>query len=759
MADAPRRPLLNPVLRFTQDPKPKPVTGGGKSADSIIRDRLDEQRKVLTESFRIMAETVADQPSFSGQVVLYAAMFDDSFAPSYTPDDLFHPICGARLITPHRSGYLVQMQANQLVHLASKIERTQRVKELVDISRVQTAGFFSEENARGGRAIDTLWEEAPQTETGRAFITWLTPLRDRDAAEHLLQKVASLREEAISSPPPLLEEVRAAFDSSVPAVMRRSLQAAASEGDRIALAMRDYRQRGHARATLIIPSKAALSQLLASGTVFRIDPVSPITSTAPGDGTEPNRPLPVDMSGLPIVGVVDGGLTANSYKPAEAWCAPPFVTDGHADTKHGNQVTSLIVQGHDWNNNLTLPPLYCQVGTVQAVRKQGASPVIFDPQNFIAYLDGLMGAATNTRVWNFSLNQKQDCPLDYVNPLSHDIAVLARKHEILPIISVGNKPGTHLQPPADCEAAITVGGRQHDSNGDPDGECKVSLNGPGPSCMLKPDLSHFSEVRVIGGTITEGSSFATALTSPVAAHTMARLRDAAPDLVKALLLHNADRDAFDPKLGFGTPAVDPLPWECRPGFVTLLWTAQLRPGAAFYWELPIPSSLRKTGKLKGAGVLTAILNPHPMVSDMAGMNYFSARLETALQFERGTTAKGDAKFHNLLGSLEKERLTEQQARELDHKWSPVRHHKKSFARGIQFDGDNLRVYARLFSRDLYLYGMGSADEVPPLETVFVLSIGTGDERDDVYNELRDELGTFVETAVIDTEIDIENNEF
>lgn len=29
--------------------------------------------------------------------------------------------------------------------------------------------------------------------------------------------------------------------------------------------------------------------------------------------------------------------------------------------------------------------------------------------------------------------------------------------------------------------------------------------------------------------------------------------------------------------------------------------------------------------------------------------------------------------------------------------------------------------------------MRSADEVPPLKTVFVLSIGTGDENDDVYN--------------------------
>lgn len=86
MADTPRRPLLNPVLRFTQDPNPKRVTGGGKSAESIIRNRLDEQRKALAQAFRTMAETAASQPGFSGQVVVYAAMFEDSLAPSYTPD-------------------------------------------------------------------------------------------------------------------------------------------------------------------------------------------------------------------------------------------------------------------------------------------------------------------------------------------------------------------------------------------------------------------------------------------------------------------------------------------------------------------------------------------------------------------------------------------------------------------------------------------------------------------------------------------------
>ena len=48
MADTPRRPLLNPVLRFTKDPKPEGVSGGGKNAASIMTDRLPTQRRALS---------------------------------------------------------------------------------------------------------------------------------------------------------------------------------------------------------------------------------------------------------------------------------------------------------------------------------------------------------------------------------------------------------------------------------------------------------------------------------------------------------------------------------------------------------------------------------------------------------------------------------------------------------------------------------------------------------------------------------------
>ena len=185
-----------------------------------------------------------------------------------------------------------------------------------------------------------------------------------------------------------------------------------------------------------------------------------------------------------------------------------------------------------------------------------------------------------------------------------------------------------------------------------------------------------------------------------------------------------------------------------PGAVTLQWTASLKAGAAYYWELPIPAALRVSGKLRGYGTLTAILDPHPLVSEIAGSNYFSARLETAVQIER------DGKTHNLLGSLDTKKITEQEARELDHKWSPLRHHHKKF-KGISCHGDNLRIYARIFTRDLYLYGYNHPDETPEMTVNFVLTIGTGWESDAVFNQMHASLGAFVENSTIETLVEVE----
>ena len=760
MPDNEPRPILNPVLRLTREPRREVPSGGGKSANAIVYGRLESQRSSLARELLELARSVAEQPNFSGQVALRVTMHDDSIAPSYTPNDVFRPVNGADLIAPYHAGYLVQARADSLESLAKLVIHTGLPKEMVDISRIRSVRFFEANDATGGMSAEDLWDSAPQTETGRIFYVWFLRFPDDNAADELIRKITQIRDNGhVLSPPSIFETLIAKEDESTSEEMRRRLIEAASRSDQISVAMQEYRRSKIAFAELVMPSGSDLERVLASGVIFRVDPGSRIISSQQSRRHIADPPLPSDISDCPIVGVVDGGMTDSFYYPAEAWRARKLEPDASANSDHGNKVTSVVVQGHKLNPNLSLHRLYCRFGVAQAIAK-GVSNL--DLTQIVTYLDYLMAVYRDTRVWNFSFNLIEECEYFGIHPFSHAIALLARRHQVLPVISIGNitsqSSTNRMAPPSDCEAAIAVAGRQHDGQGLPGSASSSSLIGPGPAGMLKPDLSHFSTIVVGGGTTETGTSFAAPLISSLAAHTMMRLRAGSPDAAKAMLIHCADLEAFSAELGFGTPTVEHLPWECPPGLFTIQWTEKVRSGVAYYWELPIPPSLRKTGKLKGMAVLTAILNPHPLVGNPYGEDYFGARIESSLQYERGIREDGTPNFKSLFTRLPSDRLTERELRDVHNKWSPVRRHARSFPRGVEFDGDNLQIYARVFYRNLYYYGWDSPRDVPPMDAVFVLSIGTGDENDDIYGELRGQLGAFAETAVHDTDIDLESDD-
>jgi hypothetical protein len=274
MAETPRHPLLNPVLRFTKEAKPEGITGGGKTARGIKTERLAGQRRALAAQFAGLAAQAAQRPRFDGRLILCSAMFDDSLAPTWAPSDLFQATRAARLVAPYRTGYLVEIAADQLSAFARLVQRTDHAKDEVDISRVECVRFFADEDAAGASSLEAIWRAAPETDAGRAFVVWLMPLRGRDAAEQLIQAFSALRDGTIAPPPPLLDSVAADLDANVPAIMRRNLRAAATAGDRFNLAVREYRLRRRARTTVIVPTPAALQQLVASGPSFESNPCS-----------------------------------------------------------------------------------------------------------------------------------------------------------------------------------------------------------------------------------------------------------------------------------------------------------------------------------------------------------------------------------------------------------------------------------------------------------------------------------------------------
>jgi hypothetical protein len=678
-------------------------------------------------------------------------MYDDSLAPSYEPESIFRESLGSELIAPIDGGYLAQLDHRALKNISKIIRESATPAVRVTVSRIENITTPTEADVLRGRTVQSLWDRAIHDDKGRVFTLWLAPYRENMARSEVAVQIAEFANtEDIYSLADLVSITREQ-GSDADQLQVQNSHASAS----IIRAIREYRQNPFTRMQFVARSPATLSRLVSSSAVFRIEPVRALTAADIPSAPDPERPVP-DEQWQPVVGVVDGGMFAQTYAPMVAWRAPSLVSDIAANRKHGNRVGSLVVHGSAWNTHLALPSLICRIGVAQAIAKNGTDAATRTV--FRSYLHSVIARHHgDTKVWNFSFNEPVD-GADHLemSELGHEIHKIAREFDILPVISIGNVDphnNRRLNPPADCEAALTVGGRIQDGSL-PGAACDACLPGPGPEGLKKPELSWFSTLRGLGGNQETGSSYATAIVSAVAAHTFHQLKSPTPDLVKALLINTADSSAHDNRLGWGSPCLkSPTPWECPDGSVTLIWTASLRAGLWNYWEdIPIPPEFITDNKLKGSVALTAILRPK--VSDLGSANYFSTRLQVALQY-----TKPDGKMGNLAGSMKESTAREAEARAEHAKWNPIRHHAVNIPGGRTFSGRTLRICARIFGRDLYQFGIRSNAEIEESSVAFALTISApaGRTGSSIYNSIATSLGNYVESAVNDIEVNVSNS--
>ncbi|WP_288729967.1 S8 family serine peptidase [uncultured Pseudoxanthomonas sp.] len=742
------RPVLNPVLSLKRDPQPTSVTGRGITESNVRSERLAAQRSLLAS--RLAALRESPPANHAGKILVAVHMFDDSLAPTHKPDALFRETLHTPLVAPLSDGYLAEVPLHALSNLEDIVAQGTHVTVRATVSRIRDIQARTIEDVLGRRSPERIWESAIKADGGNVFTAWLAPYADGSSRESVAKHLLELKEQGVILPLNNLVSITREPGSDADQLQIQAGQASQS----IARAAREYRQNCYTKLQFIARDTSALIQLVASGAVFRIDPVRPVVAAEVPTAPDPDRPVP-DEQWQPIVGIIDGGLFARSYEPMVAWRAPSLVADVEANRTHGNRVASLAVHGNAWNPHLDLPDLTCRIGIAQAIAKEshGAST----KPDFISYLRSVIARHHgDTKVWNLSFNEPVlgDDPLE-MSELGHELRKIAREYGVLPIVSIGNVEidnNKRLCPPADCEAALSVGGRLADGRS-PGEACPICLPGPGPDGLTKPELAWFSTLRGLGGSVHTGSSYAAAITSAVAAHTFHYLKTPTPDLVRALLINTSDRDAHDPRIGWGSPCKgSAMPWACPDGSVTLIWTADLRAGYWYYWDdIPIPPELVHGGKLKGHVALTAILNP--VVSELGSANYFSTRLQVALQY-----TKPDGKIGNLAGSMKEDHTPEQEARAEWAKWNPIRHHAASIPNGRAFRGNTLRVCARVFGRDLYQHGIADNAQITPSTVAFALTLSapaSSEGGSGIYNSVARQLGAYVESAVNDIEVNVE----
>jgi len=730
----PAQPTSNPILTYLKQPTPKGVTGGGKNADGIKKGTLQEKRERLSSQVQSIESRDLNNVTFSGVTHLIAKMDDDALSPTWTPTDLFDSRTGCRLISPGYKGFIIEISREKLKDLRNHITNSKNIKDQVDISRISKIDIFDEIETFRGYSSEELWSEV--NEAGSANI-WLKPFKNASARKALGIKIKKMLEDDKY----ILGHPEYDSPSSADIMSYNAI-------DEL---IETYMDKGHAAFSLQFSSKNSFQKLVSSGTVYRIEPAPQIkVSHGPGTGPEPSpKKVPPDS---PTVVIIDGGVNAQSYLHLEKISLIPLVSNNHANLIHGNKVASLICHAHAWNNQRALPKLDCTYISAQ-VRCKNSVPRTPNHNQLLRYLEDVAKkTAGHSKVWNLSFNtDASQVSNEEVSLLGHKLSKLARKHNILPVISAGNQnhnPATGiLCPPADCEASLSIGGRQFNALTNKPGEkCLHSLKGPAPAGMKKPDLAWYSELRVLGGNSEIGTSFSAPLVSSLAAHTFANVKNATPDLVRALLINRAELSAHSNELGWGTPwEEDKLPWHCPQGDVTMAWSSELKPGNWYYWnDIPIPPEFIKDGKFIGTVVLTAVLEP--LVSDMVGENYFSSRVQTALQAK---SEKGA--IINLAGPMKEHKEKEASARTDLAKWSPVRNHFRTHS-GTAISGTTMRLNARIFARDLYQFDMNHHSELPAQKVSFVLTLRSADKNSSVYDSAVRALATDVESAVINQDI-------
>ncbi len=736
-------PVLNPVLRLLTEKRPAPITGGGKNKNDIINSRLRKNRQQLPKKLNQIRSSVSSNQLHAGKVLLHAQMSQDRLRPTLTPDSLFNEKqTASKLVTSVKDGFIVEAELESFDLLSEQISTGNAIATRVDISSLKDIQLYSLKQQLEDDGIQNLWSKASTFSDGKSeykkFSTWLLPFSDIDSKRSIIQLFKSVAFPFVYNSLPKKE--KGCWTSS---------NCKLSQQEKLDLMLNNYLKGRSSNISLSLTKFEQLSSIIASGTVCRIDPVTAIqTSVAPGTGTEPNPPTP-KIACAPIVAVVDGGLSARTYQVAVAWKpADFFVPKFRANLKHGNQVASLVVDATGWNNNLDIPDSPCRIAPIQVVPKDIDYP--FSEEDLLEYLDQLMGEHSETKVWNFSFNQERECSQNCVSRLGNGLHEISRKHAVLPIVSAGNKAIDQIlvAPPADCESALIVGGRNHNQEGKVDEPWELSRNGLGPCQSLCPDLSWYSRLRVIGGKTVRGTSYSAPLVSRIAAYLFANLKDPTPDLVRALIINSADRATHDYQLGWGSPTSEYDLWNCSPNSVTLAWTSTLESGQEYHWhDIIVPPTMLNNGKLRGEITLTTVLTP--LVDHDNGIgHYFMSRLETNVQVLK----KNGEGYTGLLRGCETNGTKDKAA----IKWSPIRHSRKTFTKTSCTNGKvNLR--ARIYLRDKYKIKTTVGDNHIGVsaEVAFALTFRCTD-KDEIraaktYNEFCNLMRNNVENATIEVQ--------
>ncbi len=472
----------------------------------------------------------------------------------------------------------------------------------------------------------------------------------------------------------------------------------------------------------------------------------------------------------PIVGMIDSGICPNSSL-ITPWIVSreSYVPPGFEDHTHGTMVAGLIINSQSLNHlDARFPSTQAKVVDVNVFPNGGTT----SEDDLIAIIEEVVPKYPEVKVWNLSLGSSDSAHNTDFSDFAHFLDEMHDEHGCLFVVAAGNQTNVQHWPTNNCDPltnrvsspgdsirALTVGSIAHKTSplalGDTEGLSPFSRIGPGPSCIPKPEITHyggnatatgsFAQIGVLSlgpnDTLCEniGTSFAAPIASSIAGHLHHFLSDGGTtyvpsERIKALMIHSAllgSQGVSTETLnyfGFGKPGdvIDHL--YCDPNCMTMVFETDIKHGGFEFerFPFPIPDCLNTSeGKYKGEILMTLVYSPE------TDKNYASEYCRTNVEVGMGSykpnengkrafSSKVPAAPKNASDMFEKARV------ENGFKWSPVKAYHKISSRGIDVGDWRLRLGV------LRRAEMEMPDK--PQRAILVLSLRGLDPTQPVYNE-------------------------
>lgn len=502
---------------------------------------------------------------------------------------------------------------------------------------------------------------------------------------------------------------------------------------------------------------------------FKVTDVEMQTSSI-GYANEQLFPPPQQEKNYPVVGIIDSGVCPESTL-ISPWVVAreSYVPLGLEDHTHGTMVAGLIVNSRSLNHqDKRFPEAQSKIVDVNVFPKGSST----SEDDLVAIIEEVVIKYPEVKVWNLSLGGADPVHDTDFSDLAHFLDEMHDKHNCLFIVAAGNQSDKKQWPtstsdpfvnrissPGDSIRALTVGSLAHKAT--PLALCNeeqvspFSRIGPGPSCIPKPEITHYGGNVTASGAYAQigilslgpnnmlcesvGTSFATPIVSSIAANLQHFFSEGDEDEVpteriKALMIHSAllghsmvSSDSIN-YYGFGRPGdiVDHL--YCDPNCMTMIFETDLRHGGFEFerFPFPIPDCLNTSdGKFKGEILMTLVYSPE------LDKNFSSEYCRINVDVGMGSYNQdkdGVRRFNSMVPAAPKDLKGHFEKSRVDHgfKWSPVKAYHKISSRGINVGDWRLKLSV-LRRAEMELPSV-------PQRATLVLSLRGLDPMQPVYNE-------------------------